>query len=178
MLTFREKFLNALARTAAHGFLVEPFQATSEPAPITGDHGFELMQRLTEELGEYGQLRVDEIAFKCGQVSRAMQSHLERVTGQSSMLTIGTVSVKGTPLWEVDEDRLLQKKAGGSYHVWLTLPSMEIIDFTLNVSLRVQRGVRLDGVQPIFGNPDSTPNYSWEPILVGRDAARVVLGLQ
>lgn len=107
-----------------------------------------------------------------------MKAHVEAVTGHSTMLTIGTVTRNGEPLWDVDGKTLSQMKAMGKYHVWLTLPWLDIMDFTLSVSLREQQGIDPNGASPICGDPDLlAPGYSWAPVFVGDDATSRLLTL-
>lgn len=126
-------FNAAIARTFAHGLVVEPFQIGPVKSAVTEVHGINLLNRLSTELGSEHGLSADKIAFRCGQISRAMKTHVAAVTSHPTTLTIGTVTRNGRALWGVERTPLSRMKAKGQYHVWLTLPWLDIMDFTLNV---------------------------------------------
>lgn len=159
-----------MARTRASGLPPGELAFSSVLKPMTEEHGFELMDRLAG-LAEGAALSPADIAFQCARVSFEMRKHVGDVASVQALLTIGTVEMQGRLLWNANGGMTLTDLCdSGAFHVWLTLPDMQVIDFTLMMTLAVQKGRDPREVHPIATYPDSEPHTKWIPLFTG-DAA-------
>ena len=82
---------------------------------------------------------------------------------------------------EEDLERLLQNGISGnslSIHAWLTLPTMEILDFSLPTSFAIMHGNEEEIGGLIARHADSlTGGLKYHPMLVGEDFLRKSGGL-
>lgn len=176
MNTYREEFQAALNRTAVFG-LESQQTRPGQVFRMSEADGLALVELLKHEMGSNGDLLAEDVAFKCGQVCVAMAGHVERLTGSPVYLTVGDVQRHGNLLWNFDETNLGLMRRSGSFHVWLTTASYEVLDFTLDLSLRLQKGQSAEGAHPIAGAPDALEPYRWVPRLVGREVALRLVGV-
>jgi hypothetical protein len=173
MASYIAQLQTAYAQTKNLGYDVDELVPTMPPPQgVTESQGSELTELLAKELGALGCLNKESVVRQCCQVSLAMKGHTERVIGYPVILTIGGVRYKGMDLVEIDEPSVDTMRKTGSYHVWLTLPWMAIIDFTLHVSKNALTGHPVEFAHPIHGYPESFPNYAWKPLFVGTEVAR------
>lgn len=92
-------------------------------------------------------LKIDDaydLVVKCNVVSQVVSEVIRETIGCNAYLTIGDVSFSGKPYFNVDQayiKRLIQSGKRSleaqkyHHHAWITLDSMEIIDFTINTSM-------------------------------------------
>ncbi len=176
MSSYANQFHLAFPRTASQGLPVEDFEFATTPGRLTPDHGVVLMEFLQAEFSSHGLPAQEAIAFRCAQVSELMQPHVESVVGRQAMLTVGTVSYNGIPLIANCDGELHELARSTHYHVWLTMPWLEIVDFTLELSIAVGKGLPTDRCSPLAGYPDAMQPYRWHPLYVGAAAVEVLLG--
>ena len=97
-------------------------------------------------------------------------------TVSGAIHTIGWIddgTVNG--MFKFDDAYILDKLAngcpGGSVriHVWLTLPSMEIIDFSIATSLSVLNNTPEGRGEVIAKHADELEGINYKPMLVGMD---------
>lgn len=159
-----------MARTRASGLPPGELALSAVATPMTEDQGLELMDRLAG-LASGAVLSPADIAFQCARVSFEMGKHVGDVASVQPLLTIGTVEMQGRPLWNATAGMTLaEMRESGAFHVWLTLPDMQVIDFTLMMTLAVQKGRDPRGAHPIATYSDSEPHTKWIPLFTG-DAA-------
>lgn len=178
--SYRVEFEAAIERTRLLGY------PALSPAPnmavkkVDEIYAPELMAALVHELGGAGGLHPQSIAFNCLHVSAAMQRHVKRVAGIDTWLTVGSVEGSQGMVWEVDTERPTAALQAGTFHSWLTTSALEILDFTLMVSLKLQQDASLATAQPIVGDPDTIGAFRWHPVVVGREvvAGHTGLGLK
>ncbi|MBT9463623.1 hypothetical protein [Hydrogenophaga sp.] len=175
MSSYSNTFLLAIERTSSQGYETEPYELPSGPGRISEEHGKQLADIASQVLGSKGQLEAIDIACRCAEVSLAMKGHVERVVGHTATLTIGAVTLNGTSIIQAHGLDIPQMARTGSYHVWLTLPWLEIVDFTLRVSLAVLNGRPLTEAGPLAGYPDFMKPAEWHPIYVGTAATTALL---
>lgn len=175
MSTYGSRFKEAVDRAAALGFPRE--NINSESVLLTESHGHQLVELAARELAGAGELTREALAFRCGQVSVAMARHVEAVSGLKPVLTLGTVSKNGADYWDFDVENPQVSIAAGAFHVWLTTPGMEVVDFTLLVSIQVQQGLAQQA-GPLAGNPDQIWPYRWRPMIAGNDTVRNLLRVE
>lgn len=161
-------------RTRAAGLAPGALTISSVKIPMSQDQGVELMNCL-EGIAGGAPLSTADIAFQCAKVSFEMQKHVAEVASVQPLLTIGTVEMKGQRLWNASEDMTLEQlRDSGGFHVWLTLPDMQVIDFTLAMTLAIQKGRDPREANPIATYSDSEPLTKWVPLYTG-DAAYACL---
>lgn len=175
MPSYIADFQAAISRTEALGLDPDAAPFPHVPEVLTQEHGEQLLKIAEISLRSDVALTATDIACRCGQVSLSMREHVKRVTGHQAILTVGTFSYEGTPLIVPSSNDLDDMAATGSYHVWLTMPWMEIIDFTVLVSLAVLKGTPLSNISPVAGYPDFISPLSWKPLYVGTAATKVLL---
>lgn len=124
-----------------------------------------------------------ELVAQCNVVSQVMCDAIKKLYGCDAYLTIGDVSFHGKPYFNVDQQSISTAIRGGKqslhpqnykHHAWITLDSMEIIDFTMSTSLAVlnkklskeERMKMLGGV--LSGHADQlTGGMQYHPVLIG-----------
>lgn len=169
-MNYKAELLAAMERTRERG--LDPGELASTPSGgvLREEHGAVLMDVLAD-LIQGTSLSPGHIAFQCAGISAAMKKHVSRAAGLSALLTIGTVILQGQRLWAASGDMsLTDLRDSGSFHVWLTLPTMQVVDFTLLMSLAVQTGRDPSTATPIATFPDSEPHIKWVPVFTGDDA--------
>lgn len=173
MNSYRDQFKAARQRAISFVQVDEPF--TEGTQLLTQTQGETLQEIVVDELGAAGVLRPEDVAFRCGQVSSTMVRHVEEVTGQSAHLTLGTVSKSADFFWDFDQNDVAGSISRGHFHVWLTTPALEIVDFTFLISQAVQQGKNPSLANPIAGLPHKFGKYSWHPRVAGNAAVRCLL---
>ena len=125
----------------------------------------------------------EELVVKCNIVSQIVCEAISNELSCGAYLTIGDVVFSGKPFFNVDEMYVRSLVAGGKrslaaqgyrHHAWITLDSMEIIDFTMNTSMAmlskdlspVVRKQMLGGI--VAGHADRLKGgVSYHPVLIG-----------
>lgn len=175
MRSYSNVFLRAIARTASEGYETEPYELPSSPGRISQEQGEQLVDIAGQVLGSKEGLTAADIACRCAEVSLVMKWHVEQVVGHTATLTIGAITWNGSPIIQADGLDIPEMARTGNYHVWLTLPWLEIVDFTLQVSIAVLKGRALKNVGPLTGYPDLISPPGWQPIYVGTAATTALL---
>lgn len=140
MTTYREDFLQAIARTEAHKLALDDFYLTSKERWLdTGPKLMELEQVLEVALAH---LAPAALFAQCLAISCLLQEPISQWLGCRAYLTIGWLD-NGTEkgLFKFDDayikkivDENYEFGANESMHAWLTLPSLEIIDATYHTT--------------------------------------------
>lgn len=133
-------------------------------------------------------LKIDELSelvANCNIVSQVVCEAINTELGCKAYLTIGDVTFSGKPFFDVNEAYMENLVAAGKgsqraqsyrHHAWVTLETMEIIDFTLNTSMALlskdlspeTRSKMLGGV--LSGYADClTGGVRYHPVLIGED---------
>ena len=121
--------------------------------------------KLSEQFQRFfSDYSVDDLAGKCISMHRDAKPIIEDVLSCSVMLTIGYVtendqvyfkfSDEDIDYWLSNQEGVL-KSGKIKVHVWITLPTMEIIDLSLNVTLMKISGSGASEVNVIFGHADN-----------------------
>lgn len=127
----------------------------------------------------------EELAVKCNVVSQVICDVIEKKLNIKAYLTIGSIIFEGGPAFKFDQEFVNSTVASGfgslaapnySHHAWITLESMEIIDFTINTSMALfskdlsadMRIKMLGGV--LSGHADQlTHGLKYVPVLIGEE---------
>jgi hypothetical protein len=97
--------------------------------------------------GETEKYTPEEMAGNCANVSMHLGPVIGKFLGTDAIFTLGYFSVGKTDVYYLDEKMLLDWAENGpptfpsvDVHVWLTLPSFEIIDITSGSTLAIALG--------------------------------------
>jgi hypothetical protein len=193
MVTVYQKHLqDAIERTKALGLAVEDFHIDKHAFPfvhpIVNEARIKQMNELLYE--RVYHLPIDEVAFHCSVHSIVLQKEIEKLLRTETLLTSGYFEFRGKTAFHHSIDQLndwVKQKASFSkreIHVWLTLPSLEVIDITALASLLKVNdkilGVDLGHVNYqncIIGRPDDLEgdhSIIHKPQFVGFDFLRAV----
>lgn len=120
---------------------------------------------------------IDEIILQCFEFNHKIKEILDKEFKHNFMYTIGYIELNGTPYFQESEESLLDminegrpnyREDGMKIHVWLTLPSMEIIDFTLPSTLSTKfPEIKKGSVS--MKHADQFGILKYKPLLVGND---------
>lgn len=122
------------------------------------------------------RLTVDQFAFECLGVHKYLQPHIADYLRTKPILTIGYVRIGNEPIFHFSDDDLKTWAREGvgdmsavDLHAWLTLPSYEILDYTLGASLyRVTRDKRLLGGMTAMHH-SMLRGMTYHPMILGED---------
>lgn len=158
----------AIDSSRSMGFRVPDF-GIEEKSLLTQHLVERLYQRMAESFGEK-EFSVDEIGLRCAPVHVALKPVVEEVLGCMSLLTLGAVQYGDDIFFSPTTTDIDALALSGGYHVWLTLPSCEIIDLTLTSALYLKKGLdRSAAGVPLMMHAESQPRMRWSPFLVGDD---------
>ena len=165
---YREHFAKSLQRGRSLGFTVP----TLGPPTLTlafDDPNDETILAVTKEVSKIFQH--DDLIGRCLHVSSRIRKIVRSIVKAQPMFTIGSVTVLGKTTFEfTDADLQSWMKNGlpasAPVHAWLTLPTMEIVDFTFAYSLMHAASDELkQEPQPILGLTNSM-SFTYTPLLV------------
>lgn len=166
-----DELLSAVRDTRNYGFAVDDILPI-EGRLLNDVRLFRLRGRLSEVFGEIG---VQNLNGRCVTVSYEMMELIREVFEVEPILTIGWLTIEDKPMFYKSSEEISNLIVNGSngglfeMHAWITLPTMEILDFTFATSYGVNRGdERLIG-QLIAGHMDEMEGMAFHPCLVGYD---------
>ena len=126
-------------------------------------------------LKEYKKDEFKGLIGQCIEVSYRLYIGLKDV-GIESYLTIGSIIHKKYqyeffPLESRDIVNMLTLESNGNkkIHVWITLPSLKIIDLTFLSSYVYLNNIKDPLGLPIYNFPDNLPDFKYIPKIVGED---------
>lgn len=170
---YETQFKEALERTQNFGLPI--------PAKLPSNQNRLLNEKIQRELpfvirDELGVLDEDEIVLQCLLLNIRLKSVFSKYFKCPVFYTIGYVGIDDHFMFKQTEDSLLSMLKNGiagpsvSLHAWLTLPSMEILDFSFSTSYG-----RVNGIKEMMGaalalHPNElTGGMSYHPMIVGED---------
>lgn len=166
---YEHNFLKAIKRTVKLGFPAINFEKKDES-------GLSEIMPLLESKARHCEL--EEIAFKCNIISQQIVDLIQEETGRKAFLTIGTIWKNGKDLFSSAncfDEKFIQKtiKTGKvpinySHHAWVTLDTMEIIDFTLDASERLVSGCNDSGYLVTAQHHKDIADKLYVPMLIGK----------
>ena len=172
---YKDHFIEAIERTYRLKISLDtPIIDSSETYIVPGV--YEDLKRLLET--EFPDFHSGSLAFNCHKVSYYMKSVLEKYFRTELYLTIGYFAVESKNSFYLDEeiiDTLFNKSypiedKGIPFHVWLTLPSLEIIDFTFGQSFAFNSEEQIPLDEFLFRHPDNLiGSLKYVPVLIGED---------
>jgi len=170
---YESKFKEALERTQKFGL--------STPKNILLNSNRFLNDKVQEELpfiirNNLGILDEDEIVLQCLILNMRLKTVLSEYFGCPVYYTIGYVGIDDRFMFKQTEDSLLSMLENGvsgpsiSLHAWLTLPSMEILDFSFSTSYgRVNEIKNMMGAVLALHPSELSGGMSYFPMVVGEE---------
>jgi hypothetical protein len=123
---------------------------------------------------DLGELTEADLVAQCLSIHFRLIPSLERLFGIRPVLTFGYIDDGGKARFKVPDDYFDRLTVSGlsrgtfDAHAWLTLPSMEIIDFSLPTSMAVVNGWHEGRGLVLSGHADDLKHgLSYHPQLVG-----------
>lgn len=170
-MKYQEKFQEAMARTEAYGVptpaivLNNTRLLNQETCPLIADAVF----------SEVGLLGPDDLYGQCMSVHWRLRDVVSRVLNTQAIFTVGYVNIGGDDMFKNSDEELralMQDGVSGMsarLHAWLTLPSMEILDFSLPTSLAIHNGWNTGHGQVVSEHADDlvVRGLTYHPQLVG-----------
>jgi len=131
-----------------------------------------------------GEISLNEIVAECLSIHHRLSDVIEKLFRVPCYFTIGHVETKEQVMFHQSEDDLkyiIKNGINGSdvnVHAWLTLPTMEILDFSLPSSYAICNGLK-EGIGGLIADhPDNlVGGVKYHPMLVGDDFLRKSGGL-
>lgn len=175
MNTYRQEFEDAIRRTKKFGLSSPEIQFSNE-RKITN------LSKLSEVfVRAIGLPALEEIVAQCLSIHYRLVPAYEQFFGSPVYFTIGWVLDPPHEFYKITDAEislLLKKGIKGStvnIHAWLTLPSMEVLDFVFPTSLAfVQRKPENYGLAICKHPSDFTGGLQFHPMLVGADFLRQI----
>lgn len=175
MQNYKDLFIDSIIRTKKHKLeLNSPLIDTREKYIQPGV--YEDINHLL--CSAYPDYEKGILAFNCHKVSYFMKPILEKYFDTELYLTIGYISFSESTFFEINDNQitnlLTHKPKEVQYkipfHVWLTLPSMEIIDLTFGQSFAKKSSEDIRMNQFILKHPDKlSGSMQYHPMIVGKD---------
>lgn len=171
---YHAKFQKAIKRTSKLG-LILPKINFSDKIYLTEEYQEQLFSGFANEI-----YSTNEINAQCMNFSYRAKEYFNTISDNNFMYTIGYVNYNNTLMFKQTEKSLKYMLKNGiqsvdgsiNIHVWLTLPSMEIIDLTLATTLsKVWNRPELKG-RIFLRHADEFDGMEYVPLLVGDDFLR------
>ena len=168
--SYEEKFYDSLKVGAVNGFNAVQYPPIKGTL-LTNQIIDTLRNKLVEAVG--GDISI--IAGQCFKVHFIMLPIVEALLGTKAYFTLGYIKHDGEYQHKMNLSVLLDMLRKGlimdpkmKLHAWITLPNMEIIDFTTFTSLAVARDSSVDLIDIIYGLSGSR-DVDYYPQLSGNE---------
>lgn len=169
---YESNFLDALERTRRFG-LSAPSIELSDTRFLTQ----EALNRLPIAIRDImGELSEEDVVAQCLSLHMRLKPVIEKILGCDAYYTIGWVSLEKSEMFKQTEESLSEMLKRGitgpsiNIHAWLTLPSLEILDFSLPTTYAKVHGLE-DGKGAVVSKHPSelTGGMMYQPMLVGEE---------
>jgi hypothetical protein len=169
---YKSEFFNAVERAKQFGLNV-PEITEMESRLLSDEAQAELPLIIHNTLGV---LEEEEILLQCLLLNLRLKKVFSDYFKSSVYYTIGYIEIDDAPMFKQTEESLRKMLENGiegpsiNLHAWLTLPSMEILDFSISTSYG-----RVNGIKEMMGkalamHPDElTGGMKYRPMLVGEE---------
>lgn len=140
MITYRKELIQAIERSKSSGLEIPDFFIESNNVsflnPEIRTHLFEFLYKRVYKND------IDAVAFHCFDWSFYLKNEIDNILCCESILTIGYVDFLGKSAFKSEIEEIVSWisqpssdiRFGANLHIWLTLPSLEIIDITIAAS--------------------------------------------
>ena len=181
-MAYVDDYQDALDRTRRLGLTVPP-RVEIHPDPnlryLTAARQQQFPHVIHKAIGPVG---AEELVAQCMSIHHRLQPVIEEWLGVPAVYTIGWVETSGDGFFKFDEAyarSLLQKAAQKAappqslgVHVWLTLPSMELLDLSLATSVAFAQKMP-EGVGRVLAkHANDVTDMAYKPMLLGDDFLR------
>lgn len=129
----------------------------------------------------FGELDLNEVSQQCMSLHLRIKEPLSQFFGVNFMYTLGYIHYPPNDIFKTDESQLISMLSQElnslelNMHAWLTLPSMEILDFSLITTLALHYGWDYGHGGVITGLSDELKHgIRYHPLLVGNDFLRKI----
>ncbi|MFN3769419.1 MAG: hypothetical protein ACK4TD_13700 [Ectopseudomonas guguanensis] len=174
-MAYIDEINESIARAARLGLNSPGFRAT-EGELLTQKVYQDIPYIVRDALGNVG---AEEVAAQCLSYHMRLLPVLSDYFGTELTYTIGYVSMGKETLFEQSEDQMKALLATGienpqlQIHAWLTLPTCEIMDFTLPTTYAVVNKAKEGYGSVLAGHADRLlNNVQYRPMLLGEDYLR------
>lgn len=169
---YQKEFLEAAERASSFGLPVPPF-VPKETQYLTKTDLERLRNAIKEEMGVLGE---EEVFAQCLSLHMRIKPLVEDIFDCPVLYTIGWVNFENQSLFKQTEQSLKVMLETGipgpevSLHAWLTLPSMEILDFSLGTTISKVYGLESCKGAVLTMHPSLlTDGLMYRPMLVGEE---------
>lgn len=169
---YKSEFLNAVERSKKFGLLVPEISATG--SRLLNDKVQSDLPLIIHDA--LGVLEEEEIVLQCLLLNLRLKKVFSSYFKSPVYYTIGYIEIDDSAMFKQSEETLREMLTKGvegpsiSLHAWLTLPSMEILDFSISTSYG-----RVNGIKEMMGKAlamhpsELTGGMKYRPMLVGED---------
>lgn len=169
---YKAEFIEALNRTERLGLTKPSITMTTEMF-LDQKTLNALPQAIYKKMGD---ISVDDLAAQCLSIHFKIKPVIEEAIGCKAFYTIGWVSYEKNSIFQQTEESLASMLENGitgssvSLHAWLTLPSMEILDFSLPTTYAKIHKMK-DGIGgAITMHPSKlTGGMMYHPMIIGEE---------
>ena len=132
---------------------------------------------------KYGLIDINEITANCMGFHYMIKPFFEYLLSSDVYFTLGFITIEEDTLFYIDDNiikELLEEgvKSKLNIHAWLTLPTMEILDFTLLTTYAQVKNIQ-EGMGGVIVNKADNliGGMAYHPILIGDQFLREIGGL-
>jgi len=168
-----KEFVEAVERTKGFGLVVP----TVLPAPAGRFFTKETMQELMKSIFKtIGRPSPEELTAQCFEINHGIKLIIDDFFKTTSVFTLGWVDEPSKCLVQYTEEQLKHLLVKGisnenlDLHAWITMPSMEIFDSTLNTKIAIANN-KPELLYAIAARhvDDLAEGFVYHPMLLGDD---------
>jgi len=170
---YKTEFIEAVKRASRLGLTAPDVGTCEDSSFLQKTNPIELAAVIKKELG---LLTEKEVVGQCLSLHFRLKQVFTDFFDCPVFYTIGYVEFKNSAMFKQSEESLSQMLKTGvngevSLHAWLTLPSMEILDFSLPTSYAKINNIPEGGGSAIANHADklSANGMTYKPLIVGED---------
>jgi hypothetical protein len=170
---YESKYEEAVERTRKFGLTVPNKASPLQSRYISSKVHEELPFVIRDSLGVLDE---DEIVLQCLMLNVRLKKVFSKYFKCPVYYTIGYVGIDDDYMFKQSEESLLLMLNNGisgpsvNLHAWLTLPTMEILDFSISTSYgRVNNIKEMMGAALASHPSDLTGGMSYHPMIIGEE---------
>jgi len=170
-MTYQKEFQEALLRNERFGFEIPNFKFETKRY-ITDDFIAQLPYVIRDT---YGELSAEDLVARCIPIHFGLANLISEQLNVPTYFTLGDFSIANKRCYEITEESLKKQLISGvncfsmKIHAWLTLPSMEIIDFTLATTFDKMFNSGGAGGIVTKHYSELTGEFAYHPMLIGEE---------
>ncbi|HEA15753.1 MAG TPA: hypothetical protein ENH88_04745 [Pseudoalteromonas prydzensis] len=170
---YKTEFIEAVKRSSRLGLTVPDVGSCDSSSFLQKTNPIELATVIKKEMG---LLTEKEIVGQCLSLHYRLKQVFTDFFDCPIFYTIGYVEFKNSTMFKQTEESLVEMLKTGvegevSLHAWLTLPSMEVLDFSLPTSYAKVNNIP-EGIGSAIAeqaNKLSSNGMTYKPLIVGED---------